>query len=72
MGREKLGLELFQEGFSLLLHNGGVGHGLGRGLRLRNGRDNVGRNPLLAVAGRADVEVGGIVETAFGTRHAVA
>src|SRR5271168_4840044 len=74
MRREKLGLELFQEGLSfllyLLLDYGIVGRGFGSCLHLGNDRGRAGRNPLFAVAGRARVEVGRIIETAIGTRQA--
>src|SRR5258706_681169 len=69
---EKLRLELFEESLPFLLDGSGVGQGLGRGLHFRSGRNNIGRNSLFAVASRADVQVGGIIEAAVGTRHSVA
>jgi len=64
MRREKMGFELFQEGLPLLLNNGIVGRVLGCSLHPQNGRGNCGRNPRFAVAGRADLEIGGIIKTA--------
>jgi hypothetical protein len=55
-----------------LLDDGGVGHGFAHVLLSHNDRCYLRRNPLSAVAGRTGVDVGGIIETAFGARHAEA
>ena len=62
----QLRLELAQKFLALLLDDRGIGNGVGRSLR-DSGRQ-FGRNrrhALVVIAGRASLEIGGIVEVAF-------